>query len=48
VGESRNFLWEWQGRPIKVAYEKLGPGPRAVLLLPALGTKAAAQSARNL
>jgi transposase len=25
VAESRNFLWEWQGRPIKVAYETLGP-----------------------
>jgi pimeloyl-ACP methyl ester carboxylesterase len=31
------FLWEWRGRPVKVAYETLGSG-RAVLLLPAFST----------
>jgi pimeloyl-ACP methyl ester carboxylesterase len=48
VGESRNFLWEWQGRPIKVAYETLGPGPRAVLLLPAFSTVSSREEMRPL
>jgi pimeloyl-ACP methyl ester carboxylesterase len=48
VGESRNFLWEWQERPIKVAYETLGLGPRAVLLLPAFSTVSSREEMRPL
>jgi hypothetical protein len=34
VGE---YIWNWQGQPIRVAYETLGEGT-PVLLLPAFST----------
>jgi len=41
------FLWEWRGRPIKVAYETLGTG-RAALLLPAFSTVSSREEMRPL
>jgi pimeloyl-ACP methyl ester carboxylesterase len=47
VTASHIFPWEWQGRPIKVAYETLGTG-RAVLLLPAFSTVSSREEMRPL
>jgi pimeloyl-ACP methyl ester carboxylesterase len=47
VGVSRTFPWEWQGRPIKVAYETLGTG-RTVLLLLAFSTVSSREEMRPL
>jgi pimeloyl-ACP methyl ester carboxylesterase len=41
------FPWEWQGRPVKVAYETLGVG-RPVLLLPAFSTVSTREEMRPL
>jgi pimeloyl-ACP methyl ester carboxylesterase len=41
------FHWEWQGRPIRVAYETLGVGS-AVLLLPAFSTVSSREEMRPL
>ena len=44
---ARSFHWEWRGRPIKVAYETLGPS-RPVLLLPAFSTVSSREEMRPL
>jgi pimeloyl-ACP methyl ester carboxylesterase len=44
---ARTFHWEWRGRPIKVAYETLGPS-RPVLLLPAFSTVSSREEMRPL
>jgi pimeloyl-ACP methyl ester carboxylesterase len=41
------FQWEWGGRAVKVAYEKLGAG-RPVLLLPAFSTVSSREEMRPL
>jgi pimeloyl-ACP methyl ester carboxylesterase len=41
------FPWEWQGRPVKVAYDTLGTG-RPVLLLPAFSTVSTREEMRPL
>jgi hypothetical protein len=41
------FQWEWGGRAVKVAYEKLGTG-RPVLLLPAFSTVSSREEMRPL
>jgi pimeloyl-ACP methyl ester carboxylesterase len=57
VAWSRTFPWEWRGRPIKVAYETLGPTGQArgltahgrpVLLLPAFSTVSSREEMRPL